>query len=222
MVSVGQSDLGEDKFEKDKFEKAKKKIEKDTEKSTRSFVRTWFIRSFPEDLPGDDEFNSYFGLTRQLQSKHLLCDTGGTGNSVSNTYCKALKEYVEGTVRTDIDKYLVETSIVVVNNFIAPELILSRVAHYVSLGGSKDDEQNNDTCSIITKSTDANFNKELNKILGSTENLVIGELPDIIKGGLKMRKNRKTRKIRKFRKTKKIRKMNKKRKTTQSKRKKKY
>jgi len=230
MKSVGKVDLS-----KADFETAKGQIERATSESQRSFVRTWFIRSFPADYNEDDD-NNYTGyptLTRLLEEDRscLLCDTTNPPDRIHpDKYCQNLKEYVEGDeVVYDIDDYINEykktTSIIAVNRFIEPGLILEQAAEKYSSGGAKDEEQNNDTCSIVKKSTDANFDSELKEILGSTENLIIGELPNTSKGGLlikKMRKIRKTRKIRNVKKTRKIRKMNKKRKAMKSKRKRKY
>jgi hypothetical protein len=225
MKSVGKSTLtGRE------FEETKRQIEHNTENSTRSFVRTWFIRSFPQDLQGNFDNNEYPTLTKMLEGlpEQLLCDT----SNPSNIYCQNLNTYLEGDLSSsekdlfdDIAEYKGTTSIVAVNRFLTPGVILEHVGPLFSLGGAKDEEQNNDTCSIVKKSTDANFDKELKEILGSTENLIIGELPNTSKGGLlmrKMRKAKKTRKIKNVKKTKKIRKMNKKRKNIQSKRKRKY
>ena len=230
MVSLGKSSLSREDFEKEK-----ELIERATREKQRSFVRTWFIRSFPADYNESDD-NNYTGyptLTRRLEEDGscLLCDTRNPPDEIHpNKYCQSLKQYVEGNEFVyNIDDYINEyketTSIVAVNRFIEPGLILEQAAEKHRLGGAKDGEQNNDTCSIVKKSTDANFNKELKEILGSTENLIIGELPNTSKGGLLIRKMRKTRKIRKTRKTrkiKKVRKINRKRKTIQSKRKRKY
>jgi len=231
MVSVGKS-----RSTRRDFDESKARIELNTRETNRSFIRTWFIRSFPSDvqLQGDEDENEYPTLTTFLERQEisnpgssLLCDTMNT-RGVPN--CNDLRDYVgtgspRGLVDDHIFEYKDETSIVALNQYEAPEIILESIAKYVSLGGAKDGEQNNDTCSIVKKSTDDNFEEKLEEILDSTGNLIIGELPDTIKGGLlirKMRKARKTKKIRKFRKTKKIRKINKKRKAMQSKRKRKY
>ena len=226
MYSLGKSSLP-----RTEFEKKKRQIHSDTSENTRSFIRTWFIRSFPADWPGESDLGGpglqpdYPGLTLALEqdSTSLLCDTSRV--SSTNNMCLDLKIYVERVVVQHIKQYRKSTSIVDVDESLTPEAVLIQVAPHVSLGGAKGQEQNNDTCSIVKKSTDANFEEDLEEILDSTENLIIGQLHNTIKGGLlikKMRKNRKTRKIRKFKKTKKIRKINKKRKNMQSKKKRKY
>jgi hypothetical protein len=218
-------------------------IEKDTRGSTRSFIRTWFIRSFPQDFPNEADFEkdstftspkiegNYLNLTIALQSDptDLLCDTA---NAIVGSYCDDLRRYVEvdpsvRNIANDVDEFNRSTSMVTVNQYMAPEYVIEKIAPEYSVGGTKDEKEveEEDTCSIIKKSTDNDFEEELEEILDSPDNLIIGELPDTIKGGLlirKMRKNRKTRKVRKTRKTKRVRKINKKRKTMQSKRKRKY